>query len=258
MKFVSIGKRDRIGYIIINRPEKRNALNSEVVTELKEAFAKLEKDDSVKVLVLKSSGDVFCAGADLEYLQQLQNNSFEENLADSKHLMELFKQIYNLKKVVIAQVNGHAIAGGCGLVSVCDFSFSVPDANFGYSEVKIGFLPAIVMVFLLRKIGEAKAKELLISGNMITASQANKVGLVNWVVDEEDDLEKEVYDFATRICLHNSGTSMELTKQMISNMHSMGLDEALEYATRMNAEARNSEDCKKGISSFLKKIKLEW
>ncbi len=150
MEYVNYHYKDRIAYITLNRPNKRNALNFEVVTQLKNHFNKAEEDNNVKVVVLKAEGDVFCAGADLEYLQQLQKNTYEENLKDSTNLMELYRTIYSLKKVVIAQVNGHAIAGGAGLVSVCDFAFSVPDANFGYTEVKIGFIPAIVMVFLLR------------------------------------------------------------------------------------------------------------
>lgn len=258
MNLVICENKGRVAYLSLNRPEKKNALNYQMVFALKDAFHKAENDESVKVIVLKAEGDNFCAGADLEYLQSLRNNSYEENLKDSQHLMELFKQIYTLKKVVIAQVNGHAIAGGCGLVSVCDFSFSLPAANFGYSEVKIGFIPAIVMVFLLRKIGEAKAKELLLSGNIIPASEAKSLGLVNWVVEEEALLEQTVFDFANKLCHSNSGNSMELVKKMISEIPSLSFNESLQYGARMNAEARNSEDCKKGIDHFLAKKKPEW
>src|SRR5689334_2261149 len=168
---------NRIGFITLNRPEKRNALSYELIAELKEAFARAEADERAKVLVLKANGEAFCSGADLAYLQKLQGFSFEENIADSNHLKELFHQIYTLKKVVIAQVNGHALAGGCGLATVCDFSFAVPEAKFGYTEVKIGFIPAIVMVFLLRKIGEARSKQLLLSGELITADDAMRLSL---------------------------------------------------------------------------------
>jgi methylglutaconyl-CoA hydratase len=137
---------NRVGYITLNRPDKRNALSFELIRELKEAFYNAERDDAVKVIVLRAHGEVFCAGADLAYLQQLQEFSYEQNLADSNHLKDLFFQIYTLQKVVIAQVQGHALAGGCGLATVCDFTFSVPEAKFGYTEVKIGFIPAIVMV----------------------------------------------------------------------------------------------------------------
>jgi methylglutaconyl-CoA hydratase len=258
MTLVKYDVDNRIGYITLNRPEKRNALSDTMVAQLKETFKKAEEDAEVKVIVLKADGDVFCAGADLQYLQSLQENTYEENLKDSTQLMELFRLIYTLKKVVIAQVNGHAIAGGCGLVSVCDFAFSVPDANFGYSEVRIGFIPAIVMTFLLRKIGESRAKELLLSGNIINAAEARQYGLINWIIEDDEELAKAVKEFALTLCSHNSSQSMELTKKMIARIPSMDLDQALKYAAEMNANARGTEDCKRGISSFLDKRKIEW
>src|SRR5689334_9069020 len=177
MKYIQYSADQGIGTITLSRPEKRNALSFELVSELKAAFTALEMDATVKIIILKAQGEAFCAGADLGYLQQLQHFSFEENLADSNHLKELFLQIYTLKKVVIAQVQGHALAGGCGLATVCDFSFTVPEAKFGYTEVKIGFIPAIVMIFLLRKIGEARSKQLLLSGELITADDAMRLSL---------------------------------------------------------------------------------
>ena len=248
---------DRIGYITLNRPEKRNALSFELVAALKDAFDKAENDSTVKVIVLRANGEAFCAGADLGYLQQLQKFSYEENLADSNHLKELFQKIYTLKKVVIAQVQGHALAGGCGLATVCDFAFAVPEAKFGYPEVKIGFIPAIVMIFLLRKIGEAKARQLLLSGDLVTAEDARAIGLVNTVVSKET-LAQEVYTFAQRLITTNSATSMEYTKQMIAAVQSLSLDDALTFASTMNAKARASEDCIKGIQAFLNKEKISW
>ena len=146
-KFVIYDCEDRIGFITMVRAEKRNALNPKLVQELKSAFETAEKDDKCKVIVLQAKGQAFCAGADLRYLQSLQSFSYKENVADSSSLMELFKQIYRLKKLVIAKIQGHAIAGGCGLASVCDLSITSDDAKLGYSEVKIGFIPAIVSVY---------------------------------------------------------------------------------------------------------------
>jgi methylglutaconyl-CoA hydratase len=257
MKFIKYHIKERIAYITLSRPEKRNALNHELVSELKEALLKSEKDSLVKIIVLTGEGDAFCAGADLEYLQQLQKNSYEENLKDSHHLMELFKMIYTLKKVVVAQVNGPAIAGGCGLASICDISFSSSEATFGYTEVKIGFIPAIVLVFLLRKIGETKARELLLSGNIISAVSAKEYGLINFVVPSEK-LEEEVYNYVQKMILSNSSQSMELTKSMMVSVQEKTLVEALQYAAEMNAKARGTEDCKKGVSSFLNKEKPKW
>jgi methylglutaconyl-CoA hydratase len=257
MNFVEYHAADRIGYITLNRPEKRNALSYEMVTHLKNAFLQAESDSNCKVIILKAEGPVFCAGADLAYLQQLQNNSFDENLHDSTHLMELFKMIYFSSKVVIAQVHGHAIAGGCGLATVCDFAFSVPEAKFGYTEVKIGFIPAIVKVFLLRKIGEGKAKELLLSGNLIDAQKAKDFGLINDIV-EATALVQFVTDFAKKLIAENSGQSMALTKKMIAEVQNMTVEEGLLYAAKQNATARGSDDCKKGIASFLNKETLNW
>lgn len=257
MSLVIYSTKERVGYITINRPEKRNALSRELVSELKDAFTKAEKDADVKIIVLKANGESFCAGADLAYLQQLQKFSFEENIADSNHLKELFLQIYQLKKVVIAQVQGHALAGGCGLATICDFVFTVPEAKFGYTEVKIGFIPAIVLVFLIRKIGEQKAKQLLLSGELIQGEETVRIGLVNYIVSKEQ-LENSVFDFAQKLIKNNSGQSMTLTKQMIGEVQSMSLTDALDYAATMNAQARATDDCKNGVAAFLEKRELKW
>jgi len=257
MKLVNYSVQDRIGVITLNRPEKRNALSHELVADIKEALTIAEKDDQVKVVILKANGEAFCAGADLEYLQQLQKFSYEENLQDSNNLKDLFLKIYTHPKVIIAEVQGHALAGGCGLATVCDFSFAVPNAKFGYTEVKIGFIPAIVTVFLLRKIGEAKSKELLLGGDLFSAEQAVQMGLINRVVSPEK-LEQEVLETARKLVEGNSSESMKLTKQMITKVQSETLMDALNYAAEMNARARGTEDCRKGIAAFLNKEKLKW
>jgi methylglutaconyl-CoA hydratase len=257
MPFITYEVSNRIGTITLARPEKRNALNDKVVTELIEAFIKAENDKAVKVILLKAQGEVFSAGADLEYLQQLQKNSFDENLADSKHLAELFNKIYTLKKVVIAQVEGAAIAGGCGLATVCDFTFATPESQFGYTEVKIGFIPAIVMVFLLRKIGVTRSKELLLTGKLVDATYAKSISLINDVY-EKNVIEANVLKFATELCSSASASSLESTKKMIAQVQHLSLDEALDYAAKLNAEARSTEDCKKGINAFLNKEKISW
>lgn len=256
MEFVEFDIEERIAFITLDRPGKRNALNDQMVSELKQAFTRAAQSPEAKVVVLRANGEVFCAGADLAYLQQLQQNTYEENLQDSQHLKELFYQIYTLEKVVIAQVNGHAIAGGCGLATVCDFAYASPAAKFGYTEVRIGFIPAIVKVFLLRKLGEARAKELLLTGELVTALEAKEYGLINRVV--ETDLAGYTRDFAKLLIEKNSGQSMGFTKKMIAEVQSKTLEEGLNYAAEMNAQARASEDCKKGIAAFLDKEKIVW
>lgn len=247
----------RIANITLNRAEKRNAFNSDLVKELIATFEKAEHDEKVKVIVLKATGEVFSAGADLDYLKKLQSNSFEENLKDSDLLKKLFHQIYQQPKIVIAQVEGHAIAGGCGLASICDFIFAVPEAKFGYTEVKIGFIPAIVAIFLIRRIGEGRAKELLFSGDLITSERALHIGLINYLVDA-DKIEAEVNTFAAKLCKGTSAQSIALTKQLLNNVQDLPLVDALDFASEMNAHARSTEDCKNGISAFLNKNKIEW
>jgi methylglutaconyl-CoA hydratase len=257
MSLVEYHVNDRIAFITLNRPEKRNALNYELVAALKAAFDRAAADPEAKVLVLKANGEAFCAGADLEYLQKLQKFSFEENLQDSNHLKELFEKIYTHPKIIIAQVQGHALAGGCGLATVCDFVASVPAAKFGYTEVKIGFIPAIVTVFLLRKLGEARAKEMLLSGELFSAEQVMQMGLINYVLEPEK-LEQYVLQLAKKLVETNSAESMKLTKRMIAEIPSKPVEEALRYAAEMNANARGSDDCKRGIAAFLNKEKLSW
>jgi methylglutaconyl-CoA hydratase len=257
MEFVQYEVTDRIAYITLNRPEKRNALNHQFVQELKDCFQQAAEDEAVKVIVLRSASVVFSAGADLEYLKTLQNNTFDENLADSDHLKALFHQMYRHPKVIIAQIEGHAIAGGCGLATVCDFSFTVPEAKFGYTEVKIGFVPAIVMFFLLRKIGEGKAKELLLTGKLIEASEAAALGLINQLVPA-DRIQEAVRDFAKQLCVEASGDSLQLTKAMIADIQELSMEQALNYASEQNARARASSDCQNGIQNFLAKKPNQW
>lgn len=257
MSMVEYSVKERIGRITLNRPDKRNALSPEMVEGLKQAFDRAAKDDQVKVIVLNAKGEAFCAGADLAYLQQLQNFSFEENMADSNQLKELFLNIYTHPKVVIAQVQGHALAGGCGLASICDWVFAIPGAKFGYTEVRIGFIPALVSVFLLRKLGEGAARELLLGGELIAADRAQAIGLINRVV-AADKLEAEVNDFASRLIASNSADSMKLTKKLIAEVQGMTLTQALQHAAESNAHARGTNDCKRGIEAFLNKEKIIW
>jgi methylglutaconyl-CoA hydratase len=257
MPLVEFAVNNRVCTITLNRPEKRNALSHELVAELKKAFDQAEQDDAVKVIVLNAKGEAFCAGADLDYLQQLQKFSYEENLQDSNHLKALFLKIYRHPKVVIAQVQGHALAGGCGLATVCDLAIAAPVAKFGYTEVKIGFIPAIVAVFLLRKVGEATAKEILLGGDVFSADQAMAYGLINKVVPAEN-LETEVSDLATRLVAGNSAESMKLTKKLIADVQDKPLEEALQHAAELNAHMRSTDDCKRGIAAFLNKEKIMW
>ncbi len=257
MELLEYNKSERIASIAINRPEKRNALNPGLVSALTNAFVTAINDEDVKVIVLKANGEVFSAGADLDYLKHLQNNTDDDNLKDTNLLKELFLTIYRSPKLVIAQVEGHAIAGGCGLVSVCDLIFSVPEAQFGYTEVKIGFIPALVTCFLLRRIGEGRAKELLLSGELIDAQTAADYGLINFVCAKEE-IAGAVDSYVHKLIRSVSANSVALGKALIDSVQDHSLEDSLNLAVKMNVETRSSSDCKKGISAFLKKEKLNW
>ncbi|HAP01161.1 MAG TPA: methylglutaconyl-CoA hydratase [Bacteroidetes bacterium] len=248
---------NRVAYITLNREDRRNALNPEMINALSAALTKAGNDSSVKVIVIRANGNVFCSGADLAHLQKLQSNSFEENLSDSLLLAELFKTIYLHPKIIIAQVEGAAIAGGCGLATVCDFTFATPDSRFGYTEARIGFVPAIVMFFLIRKIGEAKAKQFLYTGKLTDAQTAFDSGLINKIYSAES-IRQSVQEFAEGICRDSSAQSLTMTKLMIANVQSLSLEDAMNYAARMNANARETDDCRKGISAFLNKETIQW
>lgn len=257
MGLVQYEVKNKIAYVTMNRPEKRNALSPELVTELQQAFEAAAIDTGVKVIVLTGNGSAFCAGADLAYLQQLQGFTYQENLDDSDHLKKLLTQIYHHSKPVIAKVQGHAIAGGCGLATVCDFVYAAEEAKFGYTEVKIGFVPAMVLIFLIRKIGEARASELLLSGDLITADMARQIGLAHQV-SPLDKLDQEVDALADRLAINNSGESMSLTKKLMKQVQNLTLEEALDKASETNARARGTKDCQRGIASFLNKQNIEW
>jgi methylglutaconyl-CoA hydratase len=255
--YLIIEVENRVGTITLNRPEKRNALDETMVNSLKDVFLSLDKNPDVKVIVLKSSGKVFCSGADLAYLQKLQEFTFEQNLADSNNLRSLFELIRSLSKVVIACVKGPTIAGGCGLLSVCDVVFATHESHFTYTEVKIGFVPAIVMVYLVKRIGEGRARELLLSARTFQAQEAHQIGYVHFLHPQEE-IDNEVEKYARFLISNNSSNSMAVTKQLFQQGLDMPVEKTLDMAVALNAKTRGSDDCKKGIAAFISKEALSW
>ncbi|MCS6896309.1 MAG: enoyl-CoA hydratase-related protein [Bacteroidia bacterium] len=249
--------RDRIGYITLNRPERRNALSYALVSQLKQALSEWQDNPDIRIVVLRAKGSVFCSGADIEYLQKLQDYTFQENLADSMHLMELYLLMYRYKKPLIAQVEGPALAGGAGLVTVCDIVVATPEATIGYPEARIGFLPAMVTYFLLRRVGEGWARQLLLTAEPFSAKEAQALGLFNHIV-EKDKIAEFVHELAMKISRQNSPTSLEFIRKLIADMQDMPLQPGLEFAAKMNAHARATEDFRRGITAFLRKEKIEW
>jgi methylglutaconyl-CoA hydratase len=249
--------RDKVATVRMNRPDKRNALNLELVEGLRSALTRAVEDETVRVVVLEGAGSAFSAGADLAALEALQRATPLENLSDSSHLAGLFETIYLLPKPVIAKVHGHAIAGGCGLAAVCDFSIAAEGVKMGFTEVRIGFVPAIVMVFTLRKLAETVARDLMLRGHLITSERAAAVGLITRTVSPEA-LDETVAELAREIATRTSASAVALTKEMLAHVPGMGFREALSYARQMNAFARGTEDCKAGVEAFLNRTDPPW
>ena len=253
-----IEKNDGVAVVTLNRPAKRNALDDVMVKELTSAFAAAAKDPVVKVIVLAAAGPLFCAGADLEYMHRVAKFDHEENRADSLRLAHLLRLIYEVRKPVIALVRGAALAGGCGLASSCDFIIaSEENARFGFTEVRIGFIPALVMVFLTKRIGEGRAREMVLRGNIIDAREALRFGLVSLVVPDAD-LESSADALIAELLTQNSLNAMGLCKEMLSKLQGMNLIDALDFAANMNAAARMTPDCRQGVAAFLNKEKIIW
>ncbi len=244
-----------VATITLNRPEKRNAISFELIDDLLRALNEVAKSAAV-VLILTGAGKAFCSGIDLENLKALLGRTPEQNVEDSRTMVRLFRSLYEFPKVTIAAVNGPAIAGGTGLALLCDFTLAVPEAKFGYTEVRIGFVPAIVSTFLLRQVGEKQARDLLLTGRIFGADEAARVGLVSEIVPAENLMARarELAD----VLMQNSPASLRATKKLLNDHARAELDAQIEAAIRENAAVRTTADFREGISSFLEKRKPVW
>ena len=240
-----------VARITLNRPEKRNALNDAVIAGIKDGLKKAAGDEQVRAIVISGAGKDFCSGADLSALQKIAGASVAENSEDARALLELFLLIRQIPLPVIAAVTGRALAGGCGLASACDLVLASSSARFGYPEVKIGFVPAMVMAILRRNVSEKRAFELITRGEEISAQQAKEMGFVNQVFSDES-FPAEVDAYVKRF-EELSKTAIALTKTLLYQIDGLAFPEALETGADVNVIARMSEDCQKGIAKFLQK-----
>jgi methylglutaconyl-CoA hydratase len=254
-KTIQVTSYSGLAKITLNRPEKRNAISYELIEELLSALDEVKRSSAL-VLILTGAGKAFCSGMDLDDLKQLLGRTPEQNVRDSETMARLFRALYDFPKPTIAAVNGAAIAGGCGLATLCDFTLAVPDAKFGYTEVRIGFIPAIVSTFLLRQVGEKQARDLLLTGRIITAEEAHRLGMVNEIVSAEALLPR-AQQIAEQL-IQNSPASLTSTKRLLSDLHGQDLDAQLQLAVKENAAIRSTHDFREGISSFLEKRKPQW
>jgi len=252
---VQLAIENGVATVTLNRPDKRNAVSYELIEELLRALEEAAKSPAL-VLILTGAGKAFCSGMDLENLKALLGRTPEQSLQDTQTMARLFRSLYEFPKPTIAAVNGPAIAGGCGLATLCDFTLAVPEAKFGYTEVRIGFVPAIVSSFLLRQIGEKHARDLLLTGRIITADEAHRIGLVNEIVPPEK-LMGRARELAAQL-MENSPASLRYTKRLLNDHARRELDAQIESAVRENAAVRATPDFREGIASFLEKRKPRW
>ena len=252
---VDVREADAIAVLTLNRPEKRNALDPGTVRALTEGLEGIERDERARVLLLEAAGRDFCAGADLAHLETMVDASYEEHLADARALGELFVRMRRFARPIVAAVHGNALAGGAGLATACDIVLASDDAWFGYPEVHIGFVPAIVMTMLVRNVGEKTAFDLVATGKRIDAGEAYRVGLVNAVFSRHT-FAADARAFAVELA-GRSGTALGLTKRLLYELGDVSFEEGIERGARVNTEARMTDDCKAGVKAFLASTKAK-
>jgi methylglutaconyl-CoA hydratase len=244
-----------LAIITLARPDKRNAISTQMIEDLLASLAEVQSS-SARVGILTGEGKAFCSGMDLDELRAIATRSPVEHLEDSRRMARLFRTVYSFPKPLIAAVNGHALAGGCGLATLADFTISVPDAKFGYTEVRIGFIPALVSVFLRRQIGEKRTRDLALTGRLFYAAQAREKGLVNLVVAAEELMAEARKLAATLIAA--SPTSLARTKRLLVQFSEGDLDREISMAIQENADIRSTADFREGLASFPEKRTPKW
>jgi len=242
---------DGIARIILNRPDKRNALDDQIVSEFKDALQAASQDDTVRVVLVTGAGKDFCSGADLASLQRISEAGVEESMASARVMGELFVEMRRHPRAIIAAVRGRALAGGCGLATACDIILAAESSQFGYPEVNIGFIPAMVMAILRRSVSEKRAFELITRGEIITARAALEIGMINRVFTD-DQFDSGVETYVTQMAT-KSASAVSLAKSLLYHMDGMTFETAIEAGIQMNAITRMTEDCKRGVERFLRK-----
>jgi len=254
-KTILVADEEDIRTITLNRPDRRNAMTLEMQVELISAMNEAAIS-SCRVIVFRGAGDAFCSGLDLSALQHMNDKAAADHRADTERIATLFRTLFELPKPTIAAVHGAAIAGGTGLATVCDFTLAAPSAKFGYTEARIGFVPALVSAFLALQIGDKRSRDLLLSGRLFDAEEAYRLGLVNEIVPA-DALDRRVCSLA-QVLVANSPESLAATKRLLAVQNKAWLDASITQAIEANALARETADFREGIAAFLEKRKPVW
>jgi methylglutaconyl-CoA hydratase len=247
---------DKLACVTFNRPEIHNAFNSTVIAEMTQVFKAIGDEKNVRVVLLTGEGKSFCSGADLNWMRGVIKQTFEENLAESNALAELFHIMYTCKRPIVGRINGAAIGGGTGFVSVCDIAIAARSAKFSFSEVKIGVVPACIGPYVVKKMGEGKTRELFITGERMNADRAHEVGLINKVVDD-DQLDAEV-DKMIKAIISSGPEAVGMAKELIRSVPGMKPEEYKPYTAEMIAKLRVSDEGQEGMDAFLNKRKPKW
>ena len=253
---IEIQKENNVATIFLNRPDVHNAMNEKLMKELTTCFHELGKDDSIRTIILTGKGRSFCAGADLNWMKSMAKYSKEENINDSRLLLNLYESIYNCPKPVIGRVNGHAFGGGIGLFAVCDIIIAVPDCKFAFSEVKLGIIPAVISTYIVRKIGLSNMRRLFLTGERFNSEYAKEIGLIDYVIPSEE-LDEKIKNYID--LLQTSGPiALAEVKKLIDSCENLDREKYKEHTVEKISELRISEEGQEGINAFLEKRKSKW
>ena len=253
---IELQRKKNIVTIYLNRPDVHNAMNEKLMKELTTCFKNLSEDKEVRVIILSGKGKSFCAGADLNWMKSMAKYSKEENIKDSRILLDLYEAIYNCPKPVIARINGHAFGGGIGLFAVCDINISVPNLKFAFSEVKLGIIPAVISTYIVRRIGLSNMKQLFITGERFNSEYAIKIGLIDYVVPEEE-LDPFIQKYSEQI-ISSGPNAVKEVKKLVQSYEKMDINKYKENTVKKIADLRISEEGQEGINAFLEKRKTKW
>ena len=253
---IALSRAGPIATLTLNRPELHNAFNAEMIAELRDCFAALADDASARVVVLTGAGQSFCAGADVNWMRASLEWSHEQNVADAEALAALFEAAWALPKPLIARVNGPALGGGVGLVACCDLAVAVDTARFGFTEVKLGLIPAVIAQYAVPKIGVSQARALFVSGERFTAERAFEIGLIH-AVTGQDDLDATVSALASRM-LSSAPEAIAAAKRVVDAVWTLERASARQFVIHAIAGARTSPEGQEGLRAFLEKRKPAW
>ena len=253
---IEINREDDIVTVNLNRPDVHNAMSEQLMKELINCFKEISKDDNVRIIILTGNGKSFCAGADLNWMKSMAKYTMEENIRDSKLLLDLYEAIYSCPKPVMGKINGHAFGGGIGLIAVCDITIGIPGKKYAFSEVNLGIIPSVISTYIVRRIGLSNMRRLFITGERFTSEYAKEIGLLDYVVSEEEfdsKIQKTIEQ------LRSSGPkAIEEIKKLVNNYEKLDIEKYKKHTVKKISELRVSDEGQEGINAFLEKRKSEW